>query len=694
MIKLIDVHKTHINKGGSRVEALKGINLELPSKGFVLLSGDNGSGKTTLLSILGGLDTITSGKMLVNGADYAKYKQKQLDDWRGHEIAFVFQEYNLLSHYTVAENIRLGKELSGEEISDEDIKALLKKVRLEGFENRYTHDMSGGERQKVAVARALVRNPKIILVDEPTAQADEQSTLSLMQILKDISKKILVICVSHKVSFVEKYADRIVELKNGNIVNDKTGKPTEHAKAEEEIELPETHKAFPIKQVMRIGNRSVWAHWGKAVAAITVTMLSLLFFATTIMLSAYDRNRTLADNATGSFGYYVFAGNNITKNSKAEIENLIGVNTWKYIPYQNNVSIIETETLDRGEISVSDYYAQTFDKKVNDQVKIYGKNFTIRDIIKSGEKQSIIFTRYNFSEQFTSTQVENLPITTTFSINEKDYNGNLKVFSGTKKYYPVDGSAGTTGLLLNQGEIIVSQTLYNKLAPNFNVSLGVAGAEPSTYKIKAYDKDDAWGENFILMQETDYQTNARAVLFSASKLLLPMSKVTADELSEIIGTMEEKGFEFDDANFAEIDSFSSKIDLFKKMLFGFAMFSLLFAGVLLYLYSADLIVDRKKDIGILRSMGAREGTVFAIFLTAVSVIALTSFILSAGLSFAVMAGINGIVGSTLGFSATVAHVGAYHILSMLGVCTEVTLVSTFVPILNYSRRSPVAQLKI
>lgn len=223
MIEIKNVTKVYKSKGSRRKKtvALKKISCTLPDKGMVFIVGKSGSGKSTLLHLLGGLDDITSGKIIVDGNKIYKFNLKQFSNYRSTYIGFIFQDYHLLENFTVEQNILLGIDIADTDTED-DIPEILKIVDLEGMEKRYPNELSGGQQQRAAIARTLAKEPKIILADEPTGNLDANTTKHVLDTLKAISKEKLVIIVSHNLNDADNYADRIIELADGNIVRDVT----------------------------------------------------------------------------------------------------------------------------------------------------------------------------------------------------------------------------------------------------------------------------------------------------------------------------------------------------------------------------------------------------------------------------------------------------------------------------------------
>ena len=224
MIRITDLNKIYKSRKRKQCHALKGINLNLPDTGFVFVLGKSGSGKSTLLNLIGGLDSITSGSVEVDGNDLATFTETDFCNYRNTHIGFIFQDYHLIDELTVYENIVLSLDLRKDEDYDK-VKQALARVDLAGYEDRYPSELSGGEQQRVAIARAIVKSPRIILADEPTGNLDTATSTAIVELLKELSKECLLLIVSHNVNDANNYADRIIELRSGEIISDVSRNP-------------------------------------------------------------------------------------------------------------------------------------------------------------------------------------------------------------------------------------------------------------------------------------------------------------------------------------------------------------------------------------------------------------------------------------------------------------------------------------
>ena len=222
MLELRNIKKDYKLKDQEPVHALKGIDLNFRSNEFVAILGHSGCGKTTLLNITGGLDHYDSGDLIINGKSTKDFKDRDWDTYRNHSIGFVFQSYNLIPHQSILKNVELALTISGvkKEERVKRAKEALDSVGLKDLYKKKPNQLSGGQMQRVAIARALVNNPEIVLADEPTGALDSETSVQIMELLREVSKNHLVIMVTHNPELAETYATRIVKMKDGLITDD------------------------------------------------------------------------------------------------------------------------------------------------------------------------------------------------------------------------------------------------------------------------------------------------------------------------------------------------------------------------------------------------------------------------------------------------------------------------------------------
>lgn len=221
MLRLENIQKRYTTGDFTQV-ALDGVSLTLRDNEFVAILGPSGSGKTTMLNIIGGLDRYDDGDLIIDGVSTKRYNDRDWDSYRNHTVGFIFQSYNLIGHQSVLANVELALTISGVAKSERSERAMkaLEKVGLAEHAQKKPNQLSGGQMQRVAIARALVNDPDIVLADEPTGALDTDTSVQIMELLKEVAKDRLVVMVTHNPELAEDYATRIVRLRDGVIKDD------------------------------------------------------------------------------------------------------------------------------------------------------------------------------------------------------------------------------------------------------------------------------------------------------------------------------------------------------------------------------------------------------------------------------------------------------------------------------------------
>ncbi len=284
MLEFKGVNKHYKPKKGYITKALQNINIQFPNTGMVFIIGKSGSGKSTLLNLIGGLDKQDSGEIFLNNKSFRTFKNKDFDYYRNTCIGFIFQEFNLLANDNVYQNIRLGLDLKKEKISNENMENLLNEIGISGLGNRKINELSGGQKQRVAIARALAKDPNIILADEPTGNLDSDTSKQIFELLKSISEQKLVIVVSHDMESAQNYADRIIELKDGQILNDTNNNFI--VEDNKELKLKKTKLSFD--RTLRLAVSNLKRKKLKILVTTLLITFSLILFGFSYMLTKFD----------------------------------------------------------------------------------------------------------------------------------------------------------------------------------------------------------------------------------------------------------------------------------------------------------------------------------------------------------------------------------------------------------------------
>lgn len=297
MLELKNIKKSYTT-GDFTQHALKGVDLKFRKNEFVAILGPSGSGKTTLLNIIGGLDRYDEGELIINNRSTKKFKDQTWDAYRNNCIGFIFQSYNLISHISILANVEMGMTLSGVKASTRRRKAkeVLKRVGLEKHMHKKPNQLSGGQMQRVAIARALANDPDIILADEPTGALDTKTSVQIMELIKEIAKDKLVIMVTHNPDLAKNYANRVIEMRDGEVLND-SNPIKEKETLEKEYKIKRTSMGF--LSALKLSLNNIKTKKGRTILTAFASSIGIIGIASILSLSnGFDRQIDIFERNT------------------------------------------------------------------------------------------------------------------------------------------------------------------------------------------------------------------------------------------------------------------------------------------------------------------------------------------------------------------------------------------------------------
>lgn len=499
MLELIGIDKNYQSKYSS-VRALNNINLTFRESEYVSVLGPSGCGKTTLLNIIGGLDRYSSGDLKINGISTTKYKDKNWDTYRNHSIGFVFQSYNLIPHLTVLGNVEIALTISGVSIQERRERSLdvLKRVGLEDQIHKRPNQLSGGQMQRVAIARALINNPKIILADEPTGALDTETSIQVLDILKEVAKDKLVIMVTHNEKLAQRYSTRVVYLLDGNLQGD-TNPVTAEEKIQMESKLPEilaqeAHKKNP------------------SMSFLTALRLSLKNLTS-------KRGRTIMTSAAGSIGIIGISMILAISNGLTNYMNSITNDDVSAYPIS-----ISDSTYDIS--AATEYYLQAtgIEKypQNTDAVIVYRPS-TLNSFIVTNEMSEEFLTYIDdMDESFT--QYRDYTYAVDLNVVYQKVDNSYGKLSGSSGWQEMIGNQDMVnnqydvlygdGLPTSYGELAVCVDSYNRLSETVLTNLGIDSTDRDEIsydeivglQYKLILNDDYYNENSgVFTRRTDFQ---------------------------------------------------------------------------------------------------------------------------------------------------------------------------------------------
>ena len=296
MLQVKEISKSYQTAGFIQ-KALDGVSIQFRKNEFVAILGPSGSGKSTLLNIIGGLDQYDTGDLIINGKSTKNFKDKDWDAYRNNSVGFIFQNYNLINHISILDNVEMAMTLSGVPAKERKQRAIkaLEQVGLKDHIHKKPNQMSGGQMQRVAIARALVNNPDIIMADEPTGALDTKTSVQIMELIKEIAKDKLVIMVTHNPELAKEYASRIIEIRDGKVLEDSNPIGEEEQEAED-YRLVKTSMSFFSALKLSFNNiktkkgRTLLTAFASSIGIIGIALILSLSNGFKIQIDQFERD--------------------------------------------------------------------------------------------------------------------------------------------------------------------------------------------------------------------------------------------------------------------------------------------------------------------------------------------------------------------------------------------------------------------
>lgn len=589
--------------GSTYINAIDNITTNFKVGEFVFVLGASGSGKSTLLNVLCGLDTKIEGTVIVDGIDTANFSKKDWAIYRNHYVGFVFQEYNLIEHLKVWENVALPLQFQGVSKSEAKERAFkeLERVGLSKFSNKKPNQISGGQAQRVAIARALVTNPKVIMADEPTGALDSVLGDKVIEYLKNVSKDRVVVVVTHDEDLAKKYATRIINLADGKVISDSN---FDSNYIEETKEISFDRPKMRLSMMFKFARNNIFSRMFRSIATSSVVSIGYIsIFLLTFMI--FGINSSISD-AISSFvpedQYQLYGVENveISESKLLELENMSEIIDVRYDVSENAQFTSRVGTQQQIVLS-SVPYDETlltqniemfgrFPENSNEIIITVGTAAKMRDLA-SVDKDSFEYI-YNL--------IKDLEIDV-YYINYSEYDTQSEIELGTFKIVGMIASEGlsySSIVYMNYEELLVaSDTIHGEATYR-----GVAIAYLSIDKESAIDE----------------------------------LKITLIEDHELVLV-----------NF--FSSITSYIEKFMftalKIFIGVASISLVVSGILIGLVVYTSIIERIKEIGILTAVGAKQSNIIGIFVMESAILGLMSSLIAILLSLLLTKGINGLFSS-------------------------------------------------
>ena len=770
MLKLINITKSYVT-GDFRQVALKNVSLSFRENEFVAILGPSGGGKTTLLNIIGGLDRYDSGELIINGRPTSAFKSEEWDAYRNNSIGFVFQNYNLISHISILDNVEIGMTLSGVSSSERREKALrvLERVGLKDHVHKRPSQLSGGQMQRVAIARALANDPDIILADEPTGALDSATGVQILELIKEIAKDKLVIMVTHNPELADKYANRIVNLVDGEIVND-TNPYEEEEEKMSEYKLKMT--AMSALTALKLSFNNIRTKKFRTLITAFAASIGIIGIALILALSngfQIEIDRFESDTMSG---FPIIIGQQTTTVDLTEMGRRYGESNRKYkefsdakevIPYDESenalihqnvitndyvkyienidsnlllgttymrITNINLLKLDKNNVArvvrTNDLRMSVLPKKYSDDDGFVEKNYDILygKMPENKNELLLVVDKYNRLDKGVletlgfvgegNISFENIIGTEVRAILNNDY------YEQREGFFTIAGDpTDMTDIYNNENAIplkIVGVLRIKKDKMMDVIRTGVAYTEELMEYIledsvnsdiakaqKEAEYNVLTGQPFDLSTESgveEKQNILRVIGADTSPLMITIFPKDFDSKDDVIeylnayneGKENEDKIIFNDMA-KEITNLTKKIvDTISIVLIAFASISLFVSSIMIGIITYISVLERTKEIGILRSLGARKSDITLVFNAETFIIGVFSGIIGIGIASILILPTNKII-EKLSTLENVAKLSPVHAIVLILVSLFFTLIGGLIPSIMAAHKDPVEALR-
>lgn len=789
MLKLINIEKNYY-MGSTTVQALKKVNLEFRKSEFVAILGPSGCGKTTLLNLIGGLDRYTDGDIVINNKSTKEYKDADWDAYRNHSIGFVFQNYNLIPHLKVLGNVELALTLSGISIEERKKRAIdaLNKVGLHDQIYKLPNQLSGGQMQRVAIARALVNDPDILLADEPTGALDSETSIQIMEILKEVAKDRLVIMVTHNPDLANQYATRIIRLLDGVVISDSNPYQAEVAKKDQTKgeRLKHTSMSFLTALALSFQNlltkkaRTILTAFAGSIGIIGIALVLALSngfqsyvdkmqadtlssypliisresvdFASAAELNMdtslqeYPEGDTIFINKLMEKLNGIIIRNNITEDY---IENVIekidpalingitysrGVrlNIFKQMSIKNSIYYRQISAQNDMSSVMNFSGADIWQEIIDNQSFIESQYDVIAGRLPQNKDEIIIqVDKYNQITDITLLSLGVLPPmssvdTLTFDdLLSLEYklilNDDLYSYDSVNDRFvsQVDRNDTITADVYNKGLTlkVVGIVRVNELTNTGSIT----GAIGYTKELTDYILEEAGKSEIVLWQKANpskdpltgqaypadqnveeqyYNTMSRLGGITTPKAIniYPVDFKAKTEIKKYLDnynqTQEDEvnRIYYTDVMDLLVKSINTTINAISYVLIAFTSISLVVSSIMIGIITYISVLERTKEIGILRSIGARKKDISRVFNAETLIIGFVAGIIGIGVTLLLSIPINIIIDNLVNIS-NIAALKTYHAIFLVLISMALTLIAGLIPSRIAAKKDPVIALR-
>lgn len=757
MLKLENITKIYEGKNFKQI-ALNDVTLAFRNNEFVSILGPSGSGKTTLLNIIGGLDKYTYGNLIIDGVSTRKYKERDWNNYRSKKVGFIFQSYNLINHQTVLSNVLLSLNIAGKpkKESIKLAKKVLKDVGLENYIKKKPKELSGGQMQRVAIARALVTNPDIILCDEPTGALDSQTSIQIMELLKEISKEKLVIMVTHNVTLANKYSDRVIALNDGVITYDTSPYEVENyslkkIKTKRKTMNKFTSLSLSFNNLLTKKSRTLLTSFAGSIGIIGIALVLSLSKGTQKYINKIEKN-TFSKYPISIMESYIDYQNMFDKEKESckngsicfindLTNNVVNDNKINSISKFSNILKQNYENINNYTLDINYNYNINFniykDNKMIENSSLYFKEFLnnnspllkeytlIYGKLPEKYNEIVIVTDENgklpLSLMKTLFINEDIDLSKTINISyEKIIDSKFKLVSETSYYiYENDTwqyiknnrdkindildksiNLKITGILKLNKDAVISESGFigysKKLINYLNDEVNSSNIKKSILK----NKDINPLTNNLYDENMTYEMLLDSISINDKNPIkidiYPKDYKSKEKIEGIIKKYNEENSNdkvyYTDYLKVFLNSITSLIKMITYVLTAFIGVSLIVSSIMISIITYISVLERTKEIGILRSLGASKKDIKNIFKAETIIIGTISGVIGVGVTLLLNKVIDKVIYNLMGISH-ITYLPWNYIFYLILISIVLCLISGLVPAKIASKKDPVITLR-
>lgn len=757
MLKLENITKIYEGKNFKQI-ALNDVTLAFRNNEFVSILGPSGSGKTTLLNIIGGLDKYTYGNLIIDGVSTRKYKERDWNNYRSKKVGFIFQSYNLINHQTVLSNVLLSLNIAGKpkKESIKLAKKVLKDVGLENYIKKKPKELSGGQMQRVAIARALVANPDIILCDEPTGALDSQTSIQIMELLKEISKEKLVIMVTHNVTLANKYSDRVIALNDGVITYDTSPYEVENYSLKKIKNKRKTMNKFTslslsFNNLLTKKSRTLLTSFAGSIGIIGIALVLSLSKGTQKYINKIEKN-TFSKYPISIMESYIDYQNMFDKEKESckngsicsindLTNNVVNDNKINSISKFSNILKQNYENINNYTLDINYNYNIDLniykDNKMIENSSLYFKEFfnnnspllkeytLIYGKLPEKYNEIVIVTDENgklpLSLMKTLFINEGIDLSKTINISyEKIIDSKFKLVSETSYYiYENDTwqyiknnqdkindildksiNLKITGILKLNKDAVISESGFigysKKLINYLNDEVNSSNIKKSILE----NKDINPLINNLYDENMTYETLLDSISINDKNPIkidiYPKDYKSKEKIESIIKKYNEENSNdkvyYTDYLKVFLNSITSLIKMITYVLTAFIGVSLIVSSIMISIITYISVLERTKEIGILRSLGASKKNIKNIFKAETIIIGTISGFIGVGVTLLLNKVIDKVIYNLMGISH-ITYLPWNYIFYLILISIVLCLISGLVPAKIASKKDPVISLR-